>query len=71
MVYLGVDPEHDLAAFEKQADVSDAAIEAFARSIGVSAGIVVGQLQRNGLPRNRNSLKRAIRFHDDRQGRSA
>ena len=58
-------PEDDLAAFEKQGDLSDAAIEAFARSIGVSAGIVVGQLQRHGLPRNRNSLKRAIRFRDD------
>ena len=44
--------------FVHRADFSEAAIEAFARKIGVSAGIVVGRLQHEGLLRPDSKLNR-------------
>jgi addiction module HigA family antidote len=60
-------PKKSLAAFIEQKAFSKAAIEKFARELGICAGIVVGQLQHNGaLPHTHcNDLKRRFKWATD------
>jgi HTH-type transcriptional regulator/antitoxin HigA len=57
-------PQEDYESFLRQGSFSSMAIQGFAKEIGISAGIVVGRLQRdNVVPRSHlNNLKRPIRW---------
>ncbi len=51
-------PKRQLGSFVRRADFGQSAIESFARQVGVSQGIIVGRLQREGLIGRNSALNR-------------
>lgn len=57
-------PPSEMEGFLDAGDLSPSAVRGFARTLGISVGIVVGRLQNDGViaPKSMNSLKRSINW---------